>query len=519
MLTGRQLTLSDYWLMVRRRKWLLIVPFVVIFCGTTFWSFTLPDIYRASTVILLEPQKVPESYVRSTVSAPVQERLRTISQQIMSQTRLEQAIKELHLLDNRHDKNALDLYISEMRRNIQIEVKGTDAFILSYMDKNPRTAMLVANTLAALFITESVKVREQHAVGTTEFLAQELQRVSALLAIQEKAISEFKQRSMGELPEQQEANQRALDRLQLQLQTNLESTEGARRRKSLLLQQLSTLPSSVTSAPDGNVLEQQLVQRRAVLITLQQIYTDEYPDVIRMKREVAELQAKLAADPPKPQVSESGQATAAVPGSLRWQLQEEVNRIDLEVPQLLLQQENVQKQIAVYEKKVANAAVREQDQRLLMRDYDSTLQNYSSLLERQMQAQIAENLEKRQKAEQFTVLDSARLPTQPWAPERRKLLAMGLGLGLAVGCGAVYLAESLDRSFRDPEDLKQFTSLPVLATIPLIETAAKQHRQRLRRQLLCTASVVLPVAMIAAVHIFWVKIDLVFIRTWQLLKP
>jgi polysaccharide chain length determinant protein (PEP-CTERM system associated) len=512
--------LGDYWLMVRRRRKLLVLSWVAIFIGTVFLSIALPDIYRASTVILVEAQQVPESYVRSTVASSVQERLRTITQQIKSRTRLEQVIRELRPRDDLQD---IETDIGKMSRSIEVEVKGnaasTAAFIVSYVGKDPRTVMLVTNKLASLFIEENAKVRERLAIGTTDFLGRELQRVRALLEAQEKAISEFKQRYMGELPEEQSTNLRTLDRLQAQLQTNMEAMGSARNRKSLLLQQFSLLPSDVTLDTNTNSLEQQLTQRHEALAALQQLHTDAYPDVIRLKREVAELQAKLAAHRSRPPVSERPQPTRAAPGSLRWRLQEEINQVDLEVEKLRLQQESVREQIAAYEKKVANAAQREQELQVLTRDYESTQKNYASLSERQMQAKIAENLEKRQKAEQFQVLDPAPMPTKPWKPDRFRILIMGLMLGLGVGCGAVFLAENLDRSFHDPEDLKQFTTLPVLVSIPLLTTAAEQRQLRLKRRLSYAACVFIPVVTIAAVHLFWIRVDLLFAHTLQLLRP
>ncbi len=159
MFSGRQLTLGDYWLLIRRRKWLLILPLVIIPVGTALWSFSLPDVYRASTLILVEAQKVPESYVQATVSAPVQERLRTITQQIMSHTWLERVIREFRLVEDLQDRKAVDLYISNMRRNIQVDVKGggrrgeaSNAFTVSSAGEGPRTVALVVNKLASLFI-------------------------------------------------------------------------------------------------------------------------------------------------------------------------------------------------------------------------------------------------------------------------------------------------------------------------------------------------------------------------------
>jgi hypothetical protein len=174
--------------------------------------------------------------------------------------------------------------------------------------------------------------------------------------------------------------------------------------------------------------------------------------------------------------------------------------------------------MAEYEQKITNGALREQELMVLTRDYESTRRNYDSLLAGQMQAKVAENLEKRQKAEQFKVLDPAPVPTIPWKPDRYKLLMLGLVAGFGVGCGALVLAEYLDRSFHDIEELKQLTSLPVLATIPLVMTTAEQRQQRFKRRCSYAAWVILPVAAMAAV-LFWLQTDAVFARAIQLLKP
>ena len=519
MFSGRQLTLQDYVLIVWRRKWLLILPFVIIVLGTLLVSLSLPDIYRASTLILVEEQRIPEAFVSSTVSSSVRERLRTIRQQIESRTRLETVIRELHLVDNLSDAKALDAYLQKMRSNIEIEVKGpdSDAFTVSYMGEDPRTVMQVANKLAALFIEENARVREEQAIVTTEFLAEELQRVRAQLEEQEKAISEYKQRNMGELPGQQDANQRALDRLQLQAQANLEAIENSRRRKSLLVQQLSTLEPQETLGTDANSLEQQLARRRETLAELQRIYTEKYPDVIRLQQEIAELQTQLATNPSASPKVKPVSRTRAIPGSLRWRLEEEIHQIDIEVERLEGQLEHIREQRVDYEVKVANAARREQELQLLTRDYESTRKNYDSLLAREMQAKVSENLEKRQKAEQFRVLDPARVPAKPWKPDRLRILMMGLVLGVGLGAGAVLLAEYLDRSFHDPEDLKQFTALPVLTTIPFFITPMEEHQQQVKRRFLYAACVLVPAVTMVALYFFWMNIELLFARTLQLL--
>jgi len=523
MLSDRQLTITDYWMIVRRYRWLLILPSIIMCTGAFLFSLTLPDIYRARSSVLVEAPKVPESYVQSTVSTRMQERLRTITQQIKSRTRLEQMARDLGLISNALEGKALDDYITEMSNSIEVTVQGAgnDIFIVSYEGPDPRIVMVVANKLVSLFIDDNLKMREQYAEGTTEFLEGELQRVEKLLQAQEKTVATYKQRYIGELPDQQDANQQALARLQMQLQSTVTTLESVRTRKSLVLRQLSTQDSEAALSPtdaahtggEPTGVAQQLEQRRLVLATLQRMYTDAYPDIIHLKQEIAELEAHLAAQDTRLQTVESIPPVGIASRNISRQQQQELEQIDLEEGKLRQQQANIQEQIVAYEKKVANAGQRAQELSVLTRDYDTTQKNYDSLLARRQQAQIAENLEKRQKSEQFRVLDEARIPTKPWKPQRFKILLTGMGLGLAVGAGSVFLAVYLDQGFHDLEDLEQFTNVPVLATIPLLMTTVEQHKQRLKRRCFWTACLLIPPLTMMAVHFLWMRLDVLFART------
>lgn len=529
MWSDRQLTFTDYLLIVWRRRWLLLLPFVTISIGTFLYSRTLPAIYRASTTVLVEAPKVPESYVQSTVPSRVSDRLRTITQQIKSRTRLEQVARELGLLSDSLEGKALDDYLTKMTESIEVTVQGSgnDIFSVSYEGEDPRTAMLVANKLVALFVDANVKMREQYAEDTTEFLESERQRVSAILQSQENAVIEYKQRHMGELPSQQDANQRALDRLQTQLQSIVTTLESVRNRKSLILRLLAqqgsetALHTTGAARPSGDFLEreQQLAQRRQALQVLQGTFSDKYPDIIRLKEEIVGLEAQIAApaQDARSQMPERVEPVGMLSKSM-YRQQEEIEQIAQEEDKLRQQQANIQEQIAAYEKKVDNAIRREQEMLVLTRDYESIRKNYDSLSARLMQAEIAENLEKRQKAEQFRVLDPARIPTEPWKPKRFKLLLTGMGLGLAVGGAAVVLATYLDQAFYAPEHLEQVTALPVLATIPFLRSTVEDHKQRLRRRCFYAACMFIPPVTIVAVHFFWMKIDVLFARTLQLLS-
>lgn len=564
MLSQHQLAFEDYWLILRRRKWLLILPVLPICAGAALYAFSLPDIYRASTLILVEAQKIPESYVQSTVSAPVSERLRTITQQIKSRTRLEQVARELNLLSNLQDRRTIDDYLNQMIKRIEISVQGpgNDGFSVSYEERDPHTVMLVVNKLASLFIEANLQVRGQQVASTTEFLEGELLRVRDLLQTQEQALSEYKQRYMGEMPAQQEAHQRTLANLQAQLRSTLEELESIQSRRSATLSSPALSESEVAPslssgntespfasnpspgntgpavAPNPNpggalisddvlALSQQLAQRRQALAELQQVHTDKYPDVHRLKQGIAELEAQIAAksalspSPGRPQTAEAPAKSTfgASPGNIFKEIyQISQSRIGADEKKLRQQQKSLQEQIATYEKKVSNTVRSEKELMILTRDYESTRKAYDSLLARRMQAQVAQRLEIQQQSEQFRVLDPARLPTKPWKPNRFRILLMGLGAGLAMGAGAVLLVECLDNSFRNPEELEHFTNLPVLATVPLLITDADEHKQRLKTRLLCAVSVFVPTAALAVVHLFWIRLELLFTRTLQLLN-
>jgi uncharacterized protein involved in exopolysaccharide biosynthesis len=282
---------------------------------------------------------------------------------------------------------------------------------------------------------------------------------------------------------------------------------------------------NITPNAAAGPLERQLAERRQALAELRMQFSDHYPDVRRLQQEVSALEKQLAADQTKPPPTTDKKPAGVSLDSLRFELQaqmaglqEEMHQIDSQLQKLHGKQERIRERIAESGRTIAGAAQREQDLMGLTRDYDTTRQNYDSLLAREMQAKVAENLEKRQKAEKFKVLDPAGLPSKPWTPKRGRIIMMGLALGLGAGCGVVFLTEYLDRSFHDPRELQQFTTLPVLATLPLVMTTAEQRKRRLKNWSFYTACVVLPVAAIAGMHFFWMRADLIIRRTLQLLN-
>jgi polysaccharide chain length determinant protein (PEP-CTERM system associated) len=508
---GKGFDIHDYVEIFLRRKWYIIIPFLVISTGTAIYTFTITKLYRADTLILVTPQKVPTDYVRPTVTSRIEDRLQSIGQEIMSRTRLAQVISELKLYTQESKSHTRDEIIEMMRRDIKVEIKGPQGyFTISYIGRDPRIVTLVTNKLASLFIEENLRLREQQAQGTTEFLGLEVASTKTKLEEQENSITQFKRQFMNELPEQRESNLRVLDQLQLQYQRIGDSLKAAQDRKLIIQKQLTEMKQMIalmprhedfreprnalespllTSSPvlpkspvgkDSN--EAQLEQMKNTLAELRSKYTEKHPDIVRTKRRIADLEGKLKSEQSIPENVEVARvdekAISPPPVSplpiesesdmFSKELQGQLAATDLEIKRIKEDELKVAAKIAEYRVRVENTPVRELGMTNLSRDYQNTKQSYESLLKKSQEAQQAENLERRQKGEQFKVIDPGRIPEKPFKPNIPRNLMIGLLLGLACSFGVAFLREQMDHSFRDAEDLEAAVGLRVLANIPAI---------------------------------------------------
>ena len=306
----RQLQIEDYIEIIFRRKWFIIIPFAASIIGVILALLFVSRSYKSTTMILVEHQKVPESYVTPTVTIDITERLNTITQQVMSRTRLESIINEFGLYKKEKDKLTNEELLELMRGSIELDIKsetrgGRDsmsAFSISYIGNDPETVMHVTNRLASLFIEENLKVREQQAEGTTEFLDTQMQSLKATLETHEAQIKLFKEKHMGELPSQLEANLRTLDRLQLERQITNDALRSAEDRKVMIERQLSEIGAVpvntqgiTTGIISNNPPRMRLAQLQGELTQLSTVYTDKYPDIIRLKNEISELESQIKA--------------------------------------------------------------------------------------------------------------------------------------------------------------------------------------------------------------------------------
>jgi polysaccharide chain length determinant protein (PEP-CTERM system associated) len=472
--------MADYIEIMRRRIWYLVIPFVLIILGTVLFVIFAPRLYKATTLVLVSPQQVPEALVHSTVTTRIEERLASIAQEVMSRTRLEQVIAEFRLYQKESRTLSREEIVEKMQKDIKVELptkrdeKGF--FTISYIGADPTVVTSVANRLTSLFIEENLRVREKQAVGTTEFLAGELATTKTKLEQLEAVVSQYKRQHMGELPEQRDTNLKILEQLQLQSQRAGENLRAAQDRKLFIQKQLSDLELPISTSGGGGrssasstalsnsspvpemagSYESQKDALNRQLDELTSKYTGSHPDVITAKKKLAELEKK--------------KETYNVKNDPRHkELRNQLTITDIEIKRFRSEEAQISGQMNRYRGRIENVPSREQEMASLVREYQNTKETHELLMKKSQDAQQAENLERRQKGEQFRIIDPARLPEKPFSPDIPKVLLIGLALSIGCSFGLAFIREQMDRSFHDAGDAEVTLGLRVLATIPKIE--------------------------------------------------
>jgi polysaccharide chain length determinant protein (PEP-CTERM system associated) len=496
VLPGKSYSIEDMLRIAWHRKWLIVLPAVVIATAAVMYTRTLPDQYRSETTILIVPQRVPESYVRATVTSQIEDRLPSLRQQILSRDRLERTIVDFNLYSQDRATVPMEALVGRMRSAINVNIVRGDAFSVSYISTEPRSAMLVAERLASQFIEENVREREALAEGTNAFLETQLVEARGRLEDHEQKLAEYRRRYSGEMPSQLASNLQILSDMNLRAQTLANDIERDRDRRVIIernimdLRELASAPPAVaralnaTAAPSS--AEERLDAARAALANLRTRLTAEHPDIAAARRLVADLEKQAAAEAgatpraPGIEAMPSPPSPAAIARDRRLQeLVEERENLDRQIARKQLEEGRLSGEIVNYQARVEATPTRESELIALTRDYE-TLQNiYTSLLSKREDSAVAANLERRQIGEQFKVLDPARVPQTPFSPNRLQLNLMGLIAGLAFGLGLAGLLEFRDVTLKTEDDVRMCLSLPVLAAIPVLsegQSALPRHK-------------------------------------------
>ena len=506
--------------LIFHRKWLILGVFGLVSAVTAVITTRLPNIYSSDTLILVDPQKVPESYVKATVSGDIRNRLGTLKQQILSATRLQKIIDNLNLYSTERKTMAREDVITHMRSNIEVGVvsdfggsQDLQAFRITYRGGDPQLVAQVANELAAQFIEENLKAREQQAEGTTEFLTNQLGETRKTLEEQEAKLRDFRLKHIGEMPEQQAADLQILGHLQSQLQLESDALNRAEQQRAYIESMMASnqsagvvdldeqQPARPSGAPAAAPVNATASKEKQLAELLAHGYTENHPDVRRLKAEI-EQQAKSSKEtirggaPEAPQVAQipvppppapPRRQPVFPPKYVNPVLQTQLTGAESEIAKHKEQVQILSKQIAGYQAKLEAIPVREQQITALVRDYEISKAHYSQLLNNQLSAATATQLEVRQKGEKFSILDLAQPAQKPSSPNRTLLNLGGSLGGLALGLFLALGTEFLGMSITSAEHLTAATGFPVLEVIPLIETRMDRLARR-RRMFMAAAS-------------------------------
>ncbi len=474
-----------------RRMWWITIPFLLTLLAGLTHTLTTPKIFEAQTLILVQPQKVPTNFVKSIVSTNIEDRLRTIKQQVTSRTNLEKIIQEYQLYNSPSESELfLEQKVKALRKRIVIKVsrggRGGNSFNISLRGKEPKKVMQVTNALASNFISENLKIRESQALGTSDFLADELESVKRRLMDKEEELKKYRERYMGGLPEQLNTNLTIFGRLQGQLDQLHTNLMDAENRKLIIQKEISEaekgrLSANLSPPAQGEDIGD-IASIKNKLASLEARYTQKHPDVIRLKKRIAELEAE------KPSTgsdsAEEEPATARIDQTLILNLQ----NIKLEINSIREEIKKLKSQIKRYQTKVEETPKREQELFSLKRDYNNLTDLYNSLLNRKLEAEISLSMERKQKGEQFRIIDPAKIPSVPVQPNTKKIILLTLALGLGLGGGLAYLVEIMDTSYKTPEEVEKELQLPVLISMPIRYTEGELKSIK-RKKVLAFASV------------------------------
>jgi protein tyrosine kinase modulator len=493
MIENRELTMDDYLAMLRRRAKMILIPAILAPLAGFAVSYAFPAKYTSQSLILVEGQKVPETMVQPVVSEDLTERVVTLQQQVLSQSRLQPMIERLY--PGKSSQQVSEM-IDGIRLNMTVEPVVTDlsqigssrkpktpgtspvpGFYVNYTASNPREAQQICNELTTLMVDENLKSVQAAANGTSDVLSKGLEDSKKNLDDLDAKLAAFKKQYVGQLPGDEENNLKILMGLNSQLDANTQTLNRAQQDKgytqSILAQQLGEWKSGQSST-NPQTLEKQLSDLQSQLLQLQARYTDDHPDVIKAKADIAEVKKKLneinQASADSVDASEQ-KASAAEPPEIQ-KLRIQIHQYDDMIAAGNRDQKRLQQEIAEYQGRVSLSPAIEEQYKQLTRDYDNAQKEYQDLLGKRSTANLTIKMTNQSEGEQMLPLNPANLPDAPSFPNRLLFAGGGLAAGLGLGIGLAMLLELTDKSIRTEADVEAALELPTLVTVPWVGTGS-----------------------------------------------
>jgi polysaccharide chain length determinant protein (PEP-CTERM system associated) len=498
MIENRELTMDDYLAMVRRRLKVILIPALLAPLAGFLVSYAFPPKYTSQSLVLVEGQRVPDNYVKPVITSDFTQRIATLQQQVLSANRLRPVVERLGITKSEEQSKLIAGIQSNMTVEPVITAISSGAaktgaakrtskpsanaeplpgFYVNYSDSDPNRAQQICNEMTSLILEENLRTRAEVAQGTTDFLSRQLEDAKRDLDQQDAKMAAFKKQYMGQLPGDAENNVRILMSMNSQLDATTQTLSRAQQDKayteSMLAQQLAAWKSSQSST-NPQTLQQRLDALQSQLLQLQARYTEDYPEVIKTKADIAEVQKKLkqvnaatGSDTPDKNSAGDDKSSAAEPPEIR-QLRLQVHQYQNVIEQATGDQKRLQSQINLYQSRTAMSPGIEEQYKLITRDYDNAQSFYRDLLAKKSSSVMATSMESQQQGEQMRILNPASLPDSPSFPSRPLFAAGGLGAGLALGIVLAIWLEVRDKAIRTEKDAAVAMDLPLLVSVPWV---------------------------------------------------
>lgn len=458
---------------LKRRKFFVIIPVILMTAGFAVYAYRLPASYRASALLAADPV-VPQEYVKSprptygyeySTTVRTQEQLRTLREALFSDYVVEKLVREFKLAALPSEGKIPDSVHNDIEGRIKVELEGVNGFRIGFQGSDRAQVARITNRMAELFIERIESARKRRVHETSEFLDQELQKVRQKLGEQDDKIKQFKMRAVHSLPETTGSNIRLLEAAQISLAGKNEEIANDEAQKQAILAEIKGLESQgvVANRPirERTPMDEKLDGLRLELKQAQARYTPSHPEVQRLAREVREAERMAASQADRPREPS--------PTNLRHlQLRAELQAINKRLEAYRTERNRLQQQVAVYSGRIAVTPQNESEITILMRDYQATRDQYNKLLETKNEAKLAEQLEQSDKGYTYRLVEPARIPSAPHSPQRGRIILLGLASSLGLGLVLAFFAEQMDTSFGDIDDFQNFTNVPVLTVIPTI---------------------------------------------------
>ncbi len=491
MLGHRSMGVEDYTGILRRRKWLLIIPAVLLCAAAYLVSTKIPNRYESTTSVLIEEQRVSDSIVKPIVTGDSNQKLTTMKERILSRTRLQPIVERFDLFGN--TGAPLESRITMLHDAIKVTptaaMEGTRSsqlpgFSIQVTLSDPRLAQQVCSEILSMFLDEDAQTGAAENNNIMDFLNKQVEEAQQRMNAQDAKLADFKRHNLGSLPDQEAANLNLLTSTNTQMEAVTQSLDREEQNKALweseLSQQLATWRATRQTGTTSPVtIDTELKQKQDELAKLQEKFTDDWPDVKAKKQEIQELKKQRAdaetaskLNPPVKEKEDSASTANAVEPESIQKLRSEIKVSDLAIQEKKRQQQALQENYKVYQGRVQISPMVEQEYSELTRDNISAKADYDLLIHKRDDSGMSVALQRRQEGGGFKPLDPASLPDKPAFPNRMLFAAGGFGGGLALGLALTLLLEMRDKSFRTESDIEALLKLPTLAMVPVLDASS-----------------------------------------------